>query len=818
MKRPLAFFTCGAALAALQATADIGAAAPQGAVAVKDEKTAEIVLQNDRVRLRFHPGKPRFGLFPKGYTGYTLDLRAGDHWIPMAEVEYFTSYSYRSGWGRDWLHYVVPEDARITQQADRASVVFTQHQTDLDRVAWTFTFSFSLEAGKNVVDVVYSASVAESRELLLFNGPRLHVGEGSFGAAKDEALFPGLEYLAADERSSQMRALAPDTRLNFAPHPAKITIPLMAVVKDGAMAGLLWNPLQKWNGSAMYPSALFASPNWIEGEANHLLGLFLPSIPDYVAENGLKAHIPLVIGAGKAVTLECKLFAAPARRVVEAVDLYLRETGGLPEVAPRAGSEDALLEMLVRVLATSAWDPAQKGWRYLYGDAASMDPLTVLCLDRALPLLKDESLALQVREVLIGTQEAAPPVLQLALRFGKVEKGLLAEKEAAERELRRQQPDGSWFYEPSQIGEGGLAGLMGPPRPGAIGCAGDRSQGITAGHVAQVMRYALVSGNEEMLRAGLRGIEDMNRSTIPFTYAQDECPQSPSLHGSYYASRSCLDAYLITGDKKQLERAAYWAKTGLPFIYLWAQPSREVQSGQVHTADKTVPAGNALYRDTRRAPMLYGALYGYGSSQFMHHWYGLLVHWIGLVYSMDLERLARHDNTLDWKKIAAGIRNSGAWQTFDQPPFAGYFPDAFSVETWMPSGPAFSPRLLLSALLEGHYGRPMEPRTIVLSNGGRRHHVTSLARIEAAAITERGLAFAVSDPAGDLARIIISGLGEDARVSVDGQPLAKAPHLEAENECWAAGPDGTALVKVKLNGSPRRVEISPQGKLHRKIE
>ncbi|MGB9619424.1 MAG: hypothetical protein ACPL7K_03310, partial [Armatimonadota bacterium] len=189
--------------------------------ATKDDKTGDVVLSNEIVRVRFHAAKTgRFGFFPKGYTGYTLDLKTDGRWQPVAVADYFTSYVYRSGWGRDWLAYVLPQGVEMSQSADSASVTFTETQADFDAVTWRFTFRFEVRPGRPMVDVTYTAVPDKPSKLILFWGPRLYVGEGTFGAAKDEAIFPGLEYLGPNERSSANLALAPDARMYFVPTPA----------------------------------------------------------------------------------------------------------------------------------------------------------------------------------------------------------------------------------------------------------------------------------------------------------------------------------------------------------------------------------------------------------------------------------------------------------------------------------------------------------------------------------------------------------------------------------------------------------------------
>jgi hypothetical protein len=426
--------------------------------------------------------------------------------------------------------------------------------------------------------------------------------------------------------------------------------------------------------------------------------LFLPSVPDFVPENGTRAHTPLSMPAGSTVDLKCALFASPGGHVTDAVDLWLQAHGGLPAPARPPRDDKALLHMLVKAVVDASWDAKAGGWRAQYGAAASPQPATATALAKALSFLDDPALADRAREqiALVASNAAYLP---LAFRCGDLEKAMRAKKAAAEQVMAAQQPNGAWLYHQTKTGEEGLRGLMGPPTPGYIGKEGQQTQGITAGKAAEVMDYALLTGDDAALAAGLRGIAEMNRYSVPYVYAQDECPPSPSLHGSYFGLRACLGAYRITNDRAYLDKAIYWARTGLPFIYLWTLPPQAVTHGHVHAQERLFLQGTELYDNPVRTAMLYGSLYGYGSSQFMHHWYGLLVQWIGLAYAREAALLAAYDQTLPWDKLARGLISSGAWQTFDRTPFTGYFPDVFS------AGGSPGRCLRSAGLRDGHYPR-----------------------------------------------------------------------------------------------------------------
>jgi len=771
-----------------------------------DEATSNIIMANELIRLTFHRGHPRFGTFPDGYTGYTLDSRNGNEWTPMASAPYFTALIYDSYWGRDFLEYALPKEYEIKKNSDSVNVTFTQDLQLGDWVAWQLTFSFTMTPGRPVVDVIHQAKVIRGRKVLLFWGPRIHAGAGSFGAEKDEAMFPGLEHLQEGDQSSDIWSLAPDIKLNYAPHPAKISIPLMTVLKDGHMTGIMWDPMQKWYKDLTCPTAVFASPNWIERKENHLMGLFVPSIPDYVAENSMKAYRPVEIDEGGVMTITAKLFAAPAKHAIDAIDLYLAEYGGLPGIKSRPMDDQAAMELLVRGLV-ECWNPEARGWPWTIGAPPQTNAKIISTLLKAKPLLKDEKLAARVDEMTTAALDKQIPVeLDLALRIGGVEAILEDYQRRAKAMVATQNPDGSWEAKPEPIGEEGLAIWNAPPEPGYIGLKGERSQGITASSAAWLTGYVVLTNDKKTFKACLKGLKDMNRYELPYVNYNEECPQAVSLHGSYHGLRACLNAYRVTGEREWLDKAVYWAKTGVQFIYLWSLPPRKCETAHIHSNNPPLLEGGDLYEDITRDPMLYAALYGYGSSQFKHHWYGLPVQWIGLVYADDIFELARYDQSLDWKKMADGLCNSCLWMTYDRKPYTGYYPDGFSLITWMPSGPSISPCDLLRAWLHCKHGVGNEC-TVILRNGEDRYHVTSMAAIADGQADKECISFTLCDPGWNHCRAIVTDLPENPKVSVDGLLLPQVEDLEKCPEGWIRLPNDLVIIKVKQDTAPRAIRI-----------
>jgi hypothetical protein len=48
---------------------------------------------------------------------------------------------------------------------------------------------------------------------------------------------------------------------------------------------MFWDVRQQWDGKRDQPSVVFASPDRFENQRSHLVGLFVPSVPEFVEMN-----------------------------------------------------------------------------------------------------------------------------------------------------------------------------------------------------------------------------------------------------------------------------------------------------------------------------------------------------------------------------------------------------------------------------------------------------------------------------------------------------------------------------------------------------
>ena len=115
---------------------------------------------------------------------------------------------------------------------------------------------------------------------------------------------------------------------------------------------------------ATAPSAVFASPDRFENQRAHLMGLFLPTVPEFVAVNAREARDkPLVLEPGKSIRLEARIYAdADASDALAVIDQWKR-LHGFPQPAPLPrGSYEREIAFSMQAYLKSLWIPETKEW------------------------------------------------------------------------------------------------------------------------------------------------------------------------------------------------------------------------------------------------------------------------------------------------------------------------------------------------------------------------------------------------------------------------------------------------------------------------
>ncbi|WP_157180958.1 hypothetical protein [Actinopolymorpha alba] len=763
----------GVILPAVPRVVKPGTWSPEGVRAFRDS-AGHVYLQNAKVRMILARGA-------SGYAQLILDVRSGNRWQQVATAQPLTWLLVPASDGVQLLP-VVPTQVRLST----AGIVLTGTVTDASGVQWSVELTFSLRAGANSIRAEYAATPDRDAGLFAFRGPSLTAGEGSFGGTQDAALFPGLEWLVAGEKSSSTLDANPPINLRTTPHPLKVTVPLMAIASGDKLVSVQWDANQAWNGAQQYPSARFASPNWLDGQDNHLLSLFVPSTADAVAENAPWATAAYAASAGRRLTVTADLVAEDTGDILRALDRWY-DAYGLPEPAEKPFSWADELALVRHAYVNSYWVPEAKGWQHVYGwepkqfvPYAAVLQLAGLLADA--PEDRDAALG-RVREFvtsvlansgpggLASTDGAGIAMYHAPFYLGHLE-GALPKWQASTADLiNAQKPDGGWPFMPDAARE-----FLGKP--------GTEIMGLSAVNTHLLLRYARLTGNSNALAAGLRGIGFLDELQVPRAAQSWEVPiHTPDVLASAYGVGAYAEAYRLTGKRKHLERAVYWARTGLPFLYSSTDPER---------------------------PLLpYASIPVFGTSNFALPWFGVPVQWNGLVYAYFLLDLidAATDPTgrkpfdlsgrsleFAWRKVAEGIVVSALHQQRQQEPGKGGYPDNWPL---IPNVPVpnvdINPETIAkpAIMLIGH---PVDVQTTLL---GGRIRLSTAADVLAATRSSSSLTAQLGFYEGQTSQLLVAGTPPPRSVTVDRRPLVAISDLDGAAEGWKRLDDGMLIVKLR---------------------
>jgi hypothetical protein len=730
---------------------------------------------------------------PGQWRGFRLAVRNDDGWQSMSVTEPISEVVFQDeGGNRQELALTAQE---MEQTQDRLSL---RGQTvDGDGVSWNLSIHFAVDHDQQIT-ADYRLEVDMPRKLLRWLGPGMHVGEGTFGAAKDEALFPGLEYLLDDEPSSDTRFAAEKYANRTVPHPYKITIPLMAVSHGGCSVGLLWDPNQDWGSAWRHPAALFSSPNRLQGNANnHWMALFAPGAGTrWVEEGSTEASKPYDIRPDRPSTLSARLVGV-ADGVIGVVRAWV-EAYGLPSVPAVEQSYSQNVDLSVRSYLDVAWDETAEGWhhtladpwgpRYEPGVANQLwryatwpggDPALQARardqVERAVNRVRQAG-ASEERDVVAGEKVLKrAPHLDLALAYGQLEDALETLAVDARQALAEQHADGYWPWTPRDVAD--IADFKTADRLSVLGEEGESSTGLTGMRVKPVLNYALCTGEPNAVDAVLRAADWCNAQRRPEGAQVWELHlHIPDVLAAPYLMQLNLGAYQLTGNEAYLDTASRWAWTGLPFTFLW----------------------NGYYRPIMR----YGTIPVFGVTfHDVQPWFGVIVHWNGLVYADALFHLARYrrsDGPLDWRHLAEGITHHGIQEQIPYGPHLGMYPDAFNTVcgdeeyTWW-----LNPQLIgLNTFPLA--GIPVNPETRVLKAGAAPIHVTSGGRvIEATYGAGEGLVLQLENHSEATSFTIIAATESPTAITCEGMALPVVEDLDAAAQGWQWLPEHrVALVKV----------------------
>jgi len=640
---------------------------------------------------------------------------------------------------------------------------------DKDGVRWSVSVEFYVPDQGPRATVTSRLATSRPRRLLAFRSPFLRAGDTKTERAA--ALFPGLDWVVGDERSSSATTAPPPFDPRHLPHPYKVTVPVMAVAHGGLVTGLAWDPLQVWDGERVeaaahrYPTAVFASPDFVGPSGSHLMGLFVPSVPRFVDEGSLTAERPYEMTPGRELKLECTLFVLGSGDVVDAIREYLQLAGLIPP-PPKAKDYKENLELDLATYLDRAWSPTHSAWAHsssaeekwtFYSD------FVALALWRASLFARDALLKRRMRET-VETAIAAhggTGGFSMAYFRGGFAAELALAKGQLDKLAHEQEADGGWAAESDPLGRKRTRSLV----------------GITAENAAKLLRSALLTGDPAHLDAGIRGIRFLDGFDRPCGLRiWDVHQNAPDLLAAAHLICAYLDEYLLTGNPTRLERAVYWARAGLPFVWFWHGHDREVMRYA------TVPFFGVTLMDKKP-------------------WFGVSAQWNGLVYARQLFRVSRYDRSMRWHRIGRAITLCAMQlqkTRKDAPPaLEGYYPDAYNVVDGRDYYPlCLNPQLITRNVLH-LLGEDIEPQCEVVPWQERRLRLATVAHMFAIRSSPRQLIVRLGYHLGETCYVTLAQCDKPSQVRFGDERVGEIDDLEDAHWGWQYD-EGRNLAIVRL--------------------
>lgn len=723
------------------------------------------VLENDHVRLVFRRNEFGFGpaeLVVCGGQGPAATVA----WLPR-----LGRIVLQAAGGARREHIVLSGSPPQVQTGARAGLEFTWATPPAELPGCQVRVRFTLAKGEKTITADYELAGTQPGQLLAFDGPMLYAPD------RDEAVLPGLEWLVGDEVSSSTLDIAAGHphQVRYVVHPNMVTIPAVGLHGAHGTVGLVWDIHQRWDGRRDRPSLVFASPDRFENQRAHLVGLFLPSVPEFVDVNQREAARPYPLEPGQPLRLTARIFAdAGATDALAAVDEWLRLYGA-PEPAPLPhGSYDREIEFSMQAYLHSLWEPATQDWWTTKGGGLlsqqGRPPLFVadLLLGASVSPSEDIRRACRARaEEVLATIGGDPRID--AQRFRGRADLAMADPARAASLLASRGEDGAWRFDADQVHTTGpFVGQdyheLGPDDAVEVGTCARRA--------FEVLEYARIAGDPAAYEAMLKTLALMESFRVPRAAQVWEVPvHTPDVLAAADAVDAYVEAYRFSGDERWLCDAVTWGRRGLPFIYLWDDPTQPFLVG--------------------------GSIPVFGATWYQGSWFGRPVQWNGLRYANALLKLAPYDTSRPWRKIAEAIIRSAIHQQDRDGKNVALWPDNISAIDGEKCAWVFAPRQIIGTVLK-LTGRDEEPATVILGEGQRRVHVSATAKIADATWDGSRLTFTVTYPPGEQGVVLVANVGPPQQVLLDGQPLGPRDEIERGPQPGWRYDDTNAFLAIRV--------------------
>ena len=560
-----------------------------------------------------------------------------------------------------------------------STITATVAMQDASGRTWTWSRTFT--AAGATLNVRTAVAVDRPAEVYHIPYMTLFVDRASNGH-KTQALLPGIEYLADEPSSNEKEVRGPQAN-RLIPAAHKFCYPMMAITDASSWFAFEWDMVRSCvphdREQASF-APVFDTPDRQFKSGGHLFALWAPGVGAARRESDTRlfSAVPFTSGAA-----ETTLSAGAGGDVTDA----LKARYPLAKLPPTPTLEvGKSCDVLARGWLDSGIREGASGCRHALGERwhpnrVSDVPTLMLWLASATPdAAAAARLTKAANEMIAALPEnsaerkgwggsvshvhrpAAPLVfgdpIAYAIAVGGTSKGI-ARQIASGKRIWRKPADKKNDY-----GE-------------TLGA--DHCNGYTSMAVSGMLSGALWTGDEGLIAETLTVLDKFTEiygNDVPRGAQPWEMPlHTPDILASGNIVNCYVRGYLLSGNPHYLERARYWAMTGMTMIYFVDPPT-----------DAPNPVGR------------YATIGVMGATNWAApNWIGLPVQWCGLVYAAALADLAEIETDAKqaalWRHLAKGITASGVDQSFlpSDGEKVGLLPDSFALVQQVRRDPPINP-------------------------------------------------------------------------------------------------------------------------------
>ena len=523
-----------------------------------------ITLENDYVQFNFYKRINGWGwgevITPSGKMMGVLEhlgeIKLRDQDIPMRFIaDSFTKKQTDEGETLEFeVQSVVVRDVLDGTSFDNWMVYpFTEP-------AITGTVSITLTPNSSLLKLKYRLKSTGNYYASYIRGPWFKAGEASFGIEKDDAILPGVDWAIDKEWTSGTDFFKDPWALRVAPHPNKVTMPVMAVSHEGISIAMSWDANQRatrwFNYREHVQQPVFASPNFVDRKNNQLMGLMVPDATIEGHENEVVAEIPLELKIGQQINFDAELWISEGNSANALTDWVKRK--GLPEPSAPKWSYKETLDRIANAYNTNLWHEG-KGFGIIQR-SNEISPAVPYFLNRYVEENKNSKLSKELKKKI----EKFQPLNKRSKNRGSGNRAI----KMGESILAKQQKDGSFPFDPDMIGKDDFKVATSFIEP--MGITGETALEITLKPALVLFEIGRQTEEKRFLDAAKKAIDfcmDMQR---PEAGDYWETPlHAANLLAAGHAAIINYLAFEEFGEQKYKEKAIYWMRTLFVFTHFW---------------------------------------------------------------------------------------------------------------------------------------------------------------------------------------------------------------------------------------------------------